>query len=139
MTTWRQQALAEIPGLKGAVEAASDVMALWIDLYLELREAYARAPVNEEQIRGIYSYAFWALRESHDGDAITAVLVGFFEHVPTEAASRQDMHRWIEPDLFRDLGPTFKYFLSDQEYWDLQAEYKQKRKAWRRRRAARCT
>jgi hypothetical protein len=130
MSTWRRQALAELPDLRRTIEAADSVMALWIELHMEFERAYDGSPINEERIRRIYRYALWSLRESRSDEATTAVMVAFFEHVPTHSRARSDMHRWIEPALFQDLELPFRYFLNDHQFSDLQREYRANRETW---------
>ena len=130
MSQWRRQAIAELPDLRGTIEGADNVMALWIDLHLDFEHAYDASPPDEERIRRIYRYALWSLRDSKSDDVVTAVMVAFFEHVPTHSRVRSDMHRWIEPALFHDLQLPFKYFLTDRQFSDLEREYRTNRETW---------
>ena len=130
MSRWRRRALADIPDLRQVIEEAPTVMSLWIELYSALTAAYESKPPDEEQVRQIYRHALWTLEESPGEDARTAVVVAFFEHLPTHAAVRADVHRWIQPDVFHGLQPVFKYFLSDQELEAFRVEYQQRRAAW---------
>ena len=130
MSHWRKQALAEIPDLRRVIEAAPSVMSLWIELHLALTAAYEAKPPDEERIRQIYRHALWTLEASPGADARTAVIVAFFEHLPTHPAVRGDIHRWIQPELFLELQPVFKYFLSDGELEAFRVEYRKRRAAW---------
>src|SRR5689334_20190048 len=113
MSRWRQQALLVMPDLRGTIESADNVMALWIELHVAFERAYESAPPDEELIRRIYGYALWSL-EQRNADVVTAASVAFFEHLPTHPAVRADLHRWIEPARFRDLEGAFRYFLDEE-------------------------
>jgi len=129
MTQWRRLALAELPALRQEIEAAPNVMALWIELESSLTRAYGLPEPDEDTISGIYRYAFWTLQASPDPLARTAVIVAFFEHLPTHDAVRADLHRWIDPRLFHELQPAFGYFLSESELEAFRREYRQRRAA----------
>jgi hypothetical protein len=127
---WRRQALTELPELKSLVEASPSVMALWIELEPRLAAAYRAQPADEETIRCIYRLALSTLRNSPDPEAMTAVLVAFFEHLPTRPEVRADIHRWIEPSVFQELESAFGYFLAPDEVAALRREYHARRDAW---------
>jgi hypothetical protein len=130
MSNWRRRALEDVPDLRTAIDGARTVMALWIDLYSAVVAAYERSPPDEERIRCIYRHALWTLEESSGEDARTAVVVAFFEHLPTHPALRADVHRWIAPEVFHQLEPVFRYFLSEEEFEAFRLEYRNRRAAW---------
>jgi hypothetical protein len=58
------------------------------------------------------------------------VVVAFFEHLPTSQSVREDMHRWVPPDVFHALEKPFRYFLSEEEFVALGVSYRTRRAAW---------
>jgi hypothetical protein len=130
MSQWRRQALQELPALKVVVERQPSVMSLWIELLGELTRAYEKAPLNEDLVARLYRYAYWSLAESKDPDAVTAVVVAFYEHLPTEPRVRQDVHRWLSQELFHGLEERFGYFLSPAELDEFKVEFRTRRSAW---------
>jgi hypothetical protein len=132
MSLWRRQALAELPELRSVVEGASTIMTLWSELESRLSAAYDEQPPDEQTIRQIYRHAVTTFEESPSAEARTAVVVAFFEHVPTHARVRADVHRWLQPELFHQLETAFRYFLSQGEFEDFVREYRIRRAAWLR-------
>ena len=119
-----------MPSLRTTIEDAPNVMSLWIEFNQELEAAYDARPPDEERIRAIYRYALWALQESGNDDVVTAVVVAFFEHLPTRAAVRDDVYRWFSPEVFCSLEAPFRYFLSEEEFVAFRSEYQRRRAAW---------
>jgi len=107
-------------------------MSLWSELESRLSAAYDKRPPDEQTIRQIYRHAVSTFEESPSPEARTAVVVAFFEHLPTHALVRADLHRSLQPDLFQQLEPAFKYFLSQGEFEEFVREYRTHRAAWLR-------
>jgi hypothetical protein len=124
--------LQVLPDLKHEIETAASVMSMWIDVHLALEDAYASRPANEDRISRIYRLALQTLQESSDPDAVTAVVVAFFEHLPTHDEVRKDLHRWLSPEVFRELEQAFRYHLSADEFLQFSAEFSSARAAWLR-------
>lgn len=115
MSEWRRVALEMVPALKPTIEAAANPMALWIELFDALAAAYRQEPPDEDLIGRLYRYAEWSLGAA-GGDVRTAVVVAFYEHLPTNEAVARDLPRWMTTQLFGELEGPFRYFLSDEEY-----------------------
>ncbi|HTE19841.1 MAG TPA: hypothetical protein VK689_15865 [Armatimonadota bacterium] len=101
---------------------AEDFWALWIEITLEFEKAY-HEPRNEALIARIYQYAFWSIEHGERAptakrDLPTCVCVAFFEHIPTQKASREDMPRWITRDEVAGMRDIFTY-LYDGDFEEL--------------------
>ena len=130
MSLWRRQALAELPELRSLVEGAPTIMSLWSELESRLSAAYDEHPPDEQMIRQIYRHAVSTFEASPSAEARTAVVVAFFEHLPTHPSVRSDLHRWLQPGLFHQLEHAFRYFLSPGEFEEFVREYRTHRAAW---------
>jgi len=55
VSTWRRQAVADLPQLKAEIESArvSSVMSLWIELFGHLQRAYEAPLLDEDLVAGI--------------------------------------------------------------------------------------
>jgi hypothetical protein len=122
MSAWRREAIRRIPKLKGLIEEADGPMALWIDLRSACEDAM-NDPVDEETIAGIYDYAAWCLLIPRRGWAMTAVVVAFYEDLPTRKLLRRSMPQWLTRMEFNGIKQVFYYHLSPQEVTDLVDEF----------------
>lgn len=120
MARWRAEAIERLPELRQVIAAADNVMALWIELVDSFHEAYRNEPRNDSRIGRIYSYADWCLRAPRrpeaDHDPFTAVVVCFYEDIPTDPVARDDMPRWFPCKEVEQNRKVFAYHLSDEEY-----------------------
>jgi hypothetical protein len=124
MSVWRRVALEKIPNLRKVIEAAPNVMTLWIELQLQL--AYGglyQSSSSEKIIAGIFNYASWCLNESHNWDTKTAVVCAFYEHLPTMKDARENLPSRLSTDDFLKLKQDFKYLLSDREHEEFVKEF----------------
>lgn len=123
MSQWRRIAIERVPSCKRSIEEAENPMALWIELYFELEQAYETEPPQEETIHQIYGYAFQCLDSSRNNDLLTAVVCTFFEHLPTHGKVRHDLPNRISRKGFSNLEPASRYFLDDDEFKKFQIQF----------------
>lgn len=131
MSAWRRKALELLPGQRRVIDSAPEPMALWIELHFALERAY-HAPVPDDSlIRAIYEYARWCLDTPDKSDDpsgfFTAVIVAFFEHLPTDKRVREDLHRWLTKEEFLGLEAPFRYFLEEGEFERIKTDFLEKR------------
>ena len=95
-------------------------MAFWIEARLAFQRAYERKPLDESLISRIYSYADWCANARRGPDAghdpSTAIVVSFFEDIPTIPAAREDMPRWFTYAEVAENRPIFSYHIGEEEY-----------------------
>jgi hypothetical protein len=99
-------------------------MSLWIDLRLRFLDHVASGEQAAE--RAVLRYASWCTAEgagSGPSDALTAVLVAFYEDLASETALWPRFRDWFRPDEFEALARTFRYHLTEQELQQLQEEF----------------
>ena len=137
MARWRAAAIERLPEFRDIIASAERVMALWLELHQEFEDAY-REPRNDDLIRRIYSYADWCLNAPRIDDAghdpFTAVMVAFFEHIPTWPAPRDDMPRWFSVDEVAGSKGVFSYLIGEAAFGELVAFMRMNRHRYQGRR-----
>ncbi len=123
MARWRREALTRLPELRSVINSSSEVMALWIELYIAFERAYEETPRDESLISRVYSYADWCLAAASGPDAgrdpLTAVTVAFYQDIPRFKPARDDMPRWF---LYSDvaLNPiVYSYHIGEDGFREL--------------------
>lgn len=123
MSLWRRLAIEKLPELHKQIAQADNAYGVWIALRDELNCIYEREPVDAALIARIYEYASWCWLKSGNEDLATAVLVCFYEHLPTDPPIRKDVARWLSVEDFEALHPTFGYHLSEAEVEEFAGEF----------------
>ena len=120
MSTWRRQALEQLPECRRIIESADNPMALWIELGFACEDAYDKH--DEDLIRRFYDFSrhCW---QSPNADLRTAVACAFYEHLPTKPVLRRDMPRRFGRAAFRELREIFCYHLSPDEAAAFEQEF----------------
>jgi hypothetical protein len=120
MAKWRAEAIQRLPELRRVIAEAETVMAAWIELRMAFEDAYEAEPPDDSLIARIYSFADWCLDAPRNADAgrdpFTAVLVAFYEDIPTIKAARDDMPRWFTYDEVARNRQVFSYHLRPEEF-----------------------
>jgi hypothetical protein len=137
MARWRAEALNRLPELREKIDSAQEIMAFWIDAFLAFRRAYERQPPDESLILRIYSFADWceaAPRVDDAGrDPSTAVVVAFYEDIPTVPAAWEDMPRWFTYAQITENKPVFAHHLDEEAYQKLLQHMQRNRDLYRPR------
>jgi len=118
MSAWRKMALELLPEYRQLIEKTENPMVLWIDLHFRFEDAFLKS--DEDLVQRFFTYAKWCFETPKQGkylsDVGTAVAVAFYEHLVTDAAVCNDLHRWFSPTEFLALEGVFKYHLSQTEF-----------------------
>lgn len=123
MSLWRRMAIQELPELQKQIAGAENAYGAWIELRLQLNSIYEREPLDDSLISRIYGYAAWCLRQPRNDDLRTAVVVCFYEHLPTDRSIRGDVARWLSVEEFMAVRPAFTYHLNEAEVAAFQQEF----------------
>ena len=124
MQEWKRKALEILPEIQDDILESDNPMYLWIMIVLAFDEAYEE-PRNEGFIERVYDYEKWCLEqnegegETADEHLLTCVATAFWEHIPTNNATRKDMPRWFSLDEVLANQHFFRYHLSDGNFEDL--------------------
>jgi hypothetical protein len=137
MARWRAEALKRLPELRTAIDSAPEIMAFWIDAQYAFKRAYEKNPWDDSLIARIYAFADWCADARRGPDAghdpSTAVVVAFYEDIPTIPAAREDMVRWFTYAEVADSRAVFSYHLSDDEFEKLQGHLRRNKHQYRPR------
>lgn len=123
MSLWRRMAIEKLPELQKQIAEAENAYGVWSELRLELNSIYQREPLDDSLISRIYGYAAWCLWQPRNDDLRTAVVVCFYEHLPTDWPIRSDVARWLSVEEFMALRHAFTYHLSEAEVTAFQQEF----------------
>lgn len=119
MAKWRAAAIERLPEFRQIITDADNLMALWIELEMAFERAY-QGSRDESLIARIYSFADWCgnAPRGHDAgdDASTALVVGFYEHIPSIPAARDDMPRWFRRSEVVENKQIFAYLIGEEAY-----------------------
>jgi hypothetical protein len=123
MARWRAEALQRLPELRTQIDSAPGIMAFWGEAWFAFRRAYEQNPRNESLIERTYAFADWCANARRGPDAgkdpSTAIVVSFYEDIPTVPAARDDMPRWFTYAEVADSKAVFSYHLNDEEFGHL--------------------
>jgi hypothetical protein len=114
MTSWRRIALELLPAQKLLVESAPTPMYLWIELRTVCGRLLETEPIDRAAVAAIFAYARRCL-EWPSQDIQTAVALGFYEHVLTDAPIRRHLHEWMTRDEFDGLKQVFAYHVDEDD------------------------
>lgn len=126
MSRWRRIALEKLPELRKQIETGG-IYDVWIRLRDELNTLYERTPPDDSLIRRMYEYALWCVVEARNADIASAVIVCFYEHLPTDPPIRRDVARWLSNEDFDMLRPFFGYHLSPEEVEEFAREFRRQK------------
>lgn len=138
MARWRAEALERLPELRDAITSADSVMALWSDVTHAFERAYRADPPDESLIGRIYGYADWCVDAPRGDDAgrdpLSAVIVSFYEEIPTIKPARDDMPRWFKLSEVADNRTVFAYRIGDTGFDELVEHMKRNQRRYQPRR-----
>ena len=118
MAAWRQKAIALFPGLRPKLEAAdSSPYAAFSELLPRVIDAHRSS--NTEELRKLYGFALWCMRQKTK-EPRNAAAVCFFEHLFDAWELRADVVPWLPPDVISDCWPLWRLRLDQEQLADLQ-------------------
>jgi hypothetical protein len=119
MEAWKKKAFEMFPERRAWIEELLEedrAGALWFGLLTEFEAAYAKSPIDEDFIRCVYEYAWWSLDDIHCKEVVSAVIIFFFEQLPTNEFVRKDLPNRMTREDFLGVKNLFKYNLTEDEY-----------------------
>lgn len=122
MSRWRAVAIKRFRDLREKIEKSSTLMELWIEFSSHFRDAY-RQPRNESLILRVYQFADWCMHaprvKDSNRDPITAVAISFFERLPVDKATREDMPRWFTYEDVAESRKIFSNLIGEESFAEL--------------------
>ena len=135
MEYWLTKAIECLPELEDQItepHRITNPMGLWIEIWLELIDAYDVIPINDDRIRRIYDFAVWCLDQPGtseiETDLASAVAVAFIENIPLEKRVSEDLHRWMSTESLKGFEHLFRYHLSNEEYRQFVEDFRSRKR-----------
>jgi hypothetical protein len=123
MARWRAVALECLPECRTLINRADRIMFFWTEVGHEFRKACEASPRNDDFIRRVYQFAHWCEDAPRNNDAgrdpFTAVVVGFYEILPFDPLTREDMPRWWALGEVVSNKPVFSYLIGEEGFAEL--------------------
>ena len=127
MSAWRRVALETLPEYSSLIDDAESPMALWVELQTKFMFLSEGGNPDENLIGRVFKYARWCFRSGRTerflSDAGTAAVCAFYEHLPTNQAIRNDLHRWLSREEFNELSGAFRYRLFEGQFSDFESRF----------------
>jgi hypothetical protein len=123
MSLWRREAIRRLPELQRQIADAEGPFLVWPILrhFLLLPACHTHPPDRRTAAR-IYDYAAWRCWR-HPSLTIRPVVADeFYERLPDDPRTREDMPRWLSQEQFDSLAFVWSY-LTPQNFEDLQREF----------------
>ena len=73
-------------------------------------------------MKKIYGYAEWCFRQKSK-NLWNAVGISFYEHLGDYAETREEMHKWVKPDIFKDVAGLLEYMMDEKEFVKLKKQF----------------
>lgn len=116
---WGKEAFNRFPELIDRFDFVESPHSLWIELRFAFDEAY-KNPRNEDLISRIYAFADWCCEQPEgttaEDDLASAVVVGFYEHIPEVPEALEDMPRWFSLSEVHQMKQTFSYMVGEEGF-----------------------
>ena len=121
MSKWRRKAIESFPDLRRDFEQPdATIYQVFFDLLPRVQAAHSRNDTQE--LKRIYDFARWCFHQKAD-DLWNAAAVAFYEHLVDEPVTRNEIPRWLQPDVFEDCKPLFEARLEPEEFRQLCERY----------------
>lgn len=131
MSTWRRKAIELFPDLRDEFQAPdATIYTVFFELLPRCVQAHAEG--NTEELEKIYGCATWCARQKEE-DLWNAAGVAFYEHIIDCREAVQAFHRWVEPDVFRDVSSLLELQMGEERFEKLKSDYEMKRRRWEKR------
>ena len=125
-TEWLDEAHRRFGDREDVFQYVESPYDLWSNLREVFKIAYAY-PYCEADIRAIYEYADWSCRqpqgETASDDLLTAVAVGFYEHIPEVEAAVKDLPRWFKLSEIITMRKILSYHIGQDGFERLLQAY----------------
>ena len=122
MSTWRKKAIECLPELRKDFEDPEGSIYLVFSAMLSAAIDFHREN-NIDRLQKIYDFAEWCFRQKSK-DLWNAAGVSFYEHLGDHAATRQDMRRWVKPEIYAEIRVLLELRLSNKELQQIDSNYR---------------
>jgi hypothetical protein len=121
MSTWRKKALELFPDLRNEIQRGDATF--YTVLFELLDRCYqAHQEGNVEELKKIYGYAEWCYRQKAK-DLWNSAAVAFYEYLGNHVETRDEMQKWVKPDIFEDVAGLLENRMGEKEFARLKTQY----------------
>jgi hypothetical protein len=130
MSAWRRRALESFPELSVAYQIDLQspqytIHSLFGDLAARCKDG-SETPTDDE-LRRIYEFAKWAYRQK-DFHLSNAAAVSFYENLGGSDRTRDQMRRWVPPDVYHEVRELLEMQLDAKDFAKVDRIYESSRK-----------
>lgn len=122
MSAWRKKAIECLPELRKDFEDPEESIYLVFSAMLSAAIDFHKEN-NIDRLQKIYDFAEWCLRQKSN-DLWNAAGVSFYEHLGDRAETRQDIRRWVKPDIYAEIRGLLETRLSNKEMEEMDSNYR---------------
>jgi len=123
MAPWQQKALELFPDLQPDIEDVdANIYTLFFELLPRCLEAHEQGDTDE--LKKIYGYAEWCSHQK-EKDLWNAAGVAFYEHLVDEPQTRDQVARWLSPEIFEQVSSLFEWRMGSEAFALLKAQYRE--------------
>jgi len=122
LSAWRKKAIECLPELRKDFEDPEESIYLVFSAMLSAAIDFHKEN-NIDRLQKIYDFAEWCLRQKSK-DLWNAAGVSFYEHLGDRAETRQDIRRWVKPDIYTEIRGLLEARLNDKEMQQIDSHYR---------------
>jgi hypothetical protein len=122
MSAWRKKAIECLPELRKDFEDPEESIYLVFSAMLSAAIDFHKEN-NIDRLQKIYDFAEWCLRQKSK-DLWNAAGVSFYEHLGDQTETRQDIRRWVKPEIYAEIRELLEVRLSDKEMQQIDSSYR---------------
>jgi hypothetical protein len=124
MSVWRRKAIECLRELKKELEQP-DASIYEVFSYFLSCAVESHNNKNIEQLRKIYDFAEWCLRQNAK-DLWNAAGVCFYEHLADNKVTLKEMNKWVSLDTYKKVRELLKLRLDERDFKALDSNYSSK-------------
>jgi len=126
MSAWRKKAIECLPELRKDFEDPEESIYLVLSAMLSAAIDF-HMENNIDRLQKIYDFAEWCFRQKSK-DLWNAAGVAFYEHLGDHIETRQDIRRWVKPDIYAEIRGLLELRLTDKELQQIDSNYQGRKK-----------
>src|ERR1700737_324860 len=126
MSAWRKKAIECLPELRKDFEDPEESIYLVLSAMLSAAIDF-HMENNIDRLQKFYDFAEWCFRQKSK-DLWNAAGVAFYEHLGDHIETRQDIRRWVKPDIYAEIRGLLELRLTDKELQQIDSNYQGRKK-----------
>jgi len=122
MSAWRKKAIELLPDFKTEFNRKNSTV---YDVFIQLLPAtvLAHKQSDKQSLRKYYDFARWCLQQK-EKDLWNAAGVVFYEHLGDYEETFNEMHLWVEKQIYDQIKGLLEINLPKEKFHDLENRYR---------------